>query len=111
MIVDTLMNSTDFCTINYIIFEDMGAAIGGTPSAYLLIYGILFIILPIIGLTIARDPLLGLLGATAGHITVLLLGGAGCLPLPVAYLVVGNLVYVFLAGVMWYVYKQYRSGG
>ena len=111
MIVDNIMNSTSMCDITYLIINDMGAAIGGSPEAYLLIYGFFFIFLPMLGLSIARNPMYGLLGATGGHIIVLLLGGAGCLPMPLEYLVIGNFIYVFLAGIMYYIYKEYKHGG
>jgi len=109
MILDNILNSTSMCDVTYLIFDDMGASIGGTPEAFLLIYGIMFILLPIIGLTIARQPILGLLGGTAGHIGVIMMGAAGCLPMPVEYLISGSFIYIIIAGMFWYVYKNYKT--
>jgi len=111
LLAEQMLNNTpSFCNITYSIVTDMATTIGGGAEAYMFIYIVMLIFLPMAVFGISRNPLFGLLGGLAGHLTVMLLASASCLPLPTEYLVAGNFVFLMLAGIMLYIWKVYKGG-
>lgn len=111
IIADDVLASSNICTAMNIIVTDMAGAIGGSPEAYVFLY-VMFVIIPLLlVLSITRNVLIGLLGLTGGHIIVLLLGSAGCIPLPVEYWIMGNVIYLVIAGLFFYLYKASSGSG
>lgn len=105
-----ILGATNLCSAFNLLMTDMASALGGGPEAYVFLYVMLFMFpLVLIG-GITRNAIIGLLGATGGHVLVLLLGTNGCMPLPTEYWIVGNFVYLMVAGVFFYIWKAYDSG-
>lgn len=107
--MEDILATTNVCNALTLIIQDMASVLGGSNNAYVFLYLMFFIIPAILSFGIGRNALFGLLGGTAGHITVMLLGASGCLPLPKEYLIMGNFIYIMIMGMFFYVWRTSRS--
>lgn len=103
-IIDTCIN-TGICACSNELIEDVVSLLGGTEFAYIMFYAFL-IGLIVLMFVVLRSVLFGFLSGITAFSVIIILGNAGCIPLPSSINVIGGIIIFIITVTLLYAIKS-----